>query len=245
MDTVFKQARQNRAFEDVIFQIQETILQGSLKEGDRLPSERNLREIFKVSRGTLREALRVLEQKGLITIRTGVQGGAIICPVNTKLMRESLELLLRHQKISLRELAEFREEVEGLVAAKAAQKAKKADLQEMETFLEIIKKNLNVNEPNWKEIREEDNKFHLFLARIAGNRVFESILYTVYDNINRYFDQFLPGDVRILKKIYQDLYKIKEAIKERNSTKASDLVRRHIRHFNLMMQEGGSGYIKK
>jgi DNA-binding FadR family transcriptional regulator len=89
---MFKQAKQNRAFEDVIFQIQEAILQRSLKVGDKLPSERNLREIFKVSRGTLREALRALEQKKLIQIKTGVKGGAIVCHMDTKLMSESLDL---------------------------------------------------------------------------------------------------------------------------------------------------------
>jgi len=121
---MFRQAKPNRTFEDVVSQIQEAILQGSLKPGDKLQSERQLREIFRVSRGTLREALRTLEQKGLINIKTGVQGGAIVCPVDTKLMSESLDLLLQHQKISLRELAEFREEVEGLLAARSAQKAK-------------------------------------------------------------------------------------------------------------------------
>jgi len=113
---MFKQAKQNRAFEDVIFQIQEAILQRSLKVGDKLPSERQLRETFKVSRGTLREALRALEQKGLITIKTGVQGGAFICPVNNKMMSESLDLLLRQQKITLKELAEFREAVDAYSA---------------------------------------------------------------------------------------------------------------------------------
>jgi DNA-binding FadR family transcriptional regulator len=130
---MFKQAKQNRTFEDIILQIQHAILQGNLKEGDKLPSERNLRETFKVSRGTLREALRALEQKGLIVIKTGVQGGAIVCPVDNKLMSENLDLLLQRQKISLRELAEFREEVEGLVAVKAAEKAKNRDIKQLST----------------------------------------------------------------------------------------------------------------
>jgi DNA-binding FadR family transcriptional regulator len=133
---MFKQAKKNRAFEDVISQIQESIFQGRLKEGDKLPGERKLREIFKISRGTLREALRALEQKGLITIKTGVRGGAFICPVDNKLMSESLDLLLRDQKITLKELAEFREAVEGLIAAKAAQKAKKVDLRQLNNILE-------------------------------------------------------------------------------------------------------------
>ena len=124
---MFNQAKQNRAFEDIISQIQESILEGRLREGDKLSGERTLREAFKVSRGTLREALRALEQKGLITIKTGAHGGAFICPINNRQMSESLDLLLRHQKISLRELAESREALEGYVAAKAAKSAKKAE----------------------------------------------------------------------------------------------------------------------
>jgi len=235
---MFKQAKQNRAFEDVIFQIQEAILEGNLKIGDRLPSERQLREMLEVSRGTLREALRALEQKGLITIKTGVKGGAIVCAVDTKGMSESLDLLLRYQKVSLRDLAEFREEVEGLVAAKAAQKAKKEDIKQLIIFLESIKNHLYADELRWDEIIREDNKFHLYLARIAGNRIFESVLYTVYENINRYFEQFLPRDRGGLQEIYKDLCKIREAIERKNFNKARILVQDHVRRFNRMMEKG-------
>lgn len=96
---MFKHASQNRTFENVIFQIQESILEGKLKQGEKLPSERNLREIFKVSRGTLMEALRALEQKKLIEIKTGVNGGAFVRQVDTLQISESLDLLLRYQKI--------------------------------------------------------------------------------------------------------------------------------------------------
>jgi len=235
---MFKQAKQNRTFEDVIFQIQEAILQGSLKVGDKLPSERQLREIFKVSRGTLREALRALEQKGLITIKTGVQGGAIVRPIDNKLMNESLDLLLRRQKISLRELAEFREEVEGLVAAKAAKKAKKDDLRQLNIILESIRNHLNASEFNWHEIVTEDNKFHLYLGGIAGNRVFESILSTVYENIYPYFDRFLSKKRSLMEKNYQDLCKITEAFKRRDTNKVQILVQEHVRYFNRLMEDG-------
>jgi DNA-binding FadR family transcriptional regulator len=77
-NTIFTQAKQNRIFEDVIRQVQDAILDGVLKPGDKLPAERELKEMLDVSRGTLREALRVLEIKGLITIKTGVNGGAIV-----------------------------------------------------------------------------------------------------------------------------------------------------------------------
>lgn len=235
---MFKQAKQNRAFEDVILQIQESILKGELKVGDKLLGERKLRETFGISRGTLREALRALEQKGLITIKTGVQGGAIVCPIDNKLMSESLDLLLRHQKISLRELAEFRENVEGLVAAKAAQKAKKEDLEQLKMLLYTIEKILNSGEPRWDEYIAADNKFHLILARVAGNRIFESVLYTIYENINRYFERFLPKKREIIERNYQDLCKIAGALEKRNSNKARDLVQRHVKYFNRLMEDG-------
>jgi len=234
---MFMQAKQNRIFEDIVSQIQEAILQRRLKEGDKLPGERTLRETFKVSRGTLREALRALEQKGLIAIKTGVRGGAIVCPVDTRQISESLGFLLQYQKVSLGELAEFREEVEGLVAAKAAQKAKKEDLRQLAGFLEKIKSHLNASELRWGEIVTEDNKFHRSLARIAGNKVFESVLCTIYDNINLYFDQFHPKERVTAEKNYQSLKKIKEAIEKRDSVKAQILVQEHVKRSNLLMEK--------
>jgi GntR family transcriptional regulator, transcriptional repressor for pyruvate dehydrogenase complex len=233
---MFKQAKQNRAFEDIVLQVQEAIFQGSLQIGDRLPGERNLREIFGVSRGTLREALRALEQKGMINIRTGVQGGAIVQPIDTRLVSESLDLLLRYQKVSLRELAEFRAEVEGLVAAMAAQRVKKSDVTNLNTLLESFKGRLVAAEFNWFEIIQEDNRFHLAIARIAGNRVFESVLKTVYDNINRYFVRFLSRERSLMEKNYHDLKKITEAIENKNPQKAQSLVNEHVRYFNNLME---------
>src|SRR5690242_3941549 len=81
---MFKQVKQNKAYQDVVVQIQEAIIAGSIKPGSQLPAERELKEQFGISRGTLREALRVLEQKGLIEIRTGVAGGSIVREVNSE-----------------------------------------------------------------------------------------------------------------------------------------------------------------
>lgn len=236
---MFRRAKQNRTFEDIISQIQESILEEKLKPGDKLPSERDLREIFKVSRGTLREALRALEQKRLIQIKTGVNGGAFVCPVDTRQISESLELLLRYQKVSLGELAEFRETVEPLVAAKAAKKATKEDIRRLNILLETIERHLNVDEPKWDELIEDDTKFHICLAEIAGNRLFESVLRTVYDNINRYFDLFLPRDIGILRGIHRDFYDTKKSMEKRDYRKAGDIIQRHVKRFNLMMKKVG------
>lgn len=233
---MFKKAKQNRAFEDVVSQIQEAILEGRLKTGERLLSERQLREAFQVSRGTLREALRTLEQKKLIQIRTGVRGGAIVCPVNTQPVSESLDLLLQYQKIDLRELSEFREEVEGAVAAHAARRAKKKDVKELTSHLESIKNLLNRGQETWREAIKIDNQFHLYVARIAGNRVFESILTTIYGNIFQYFDRFLPKEKKITERIYQDLCGIVAAINEKDPAKTKALIQDHVRRFDRVME---------
>ena len=78
MNQLFRAAKQNRIFQDVVEQIQEAIIEGHLKVGDRLPPERELKEMLQTSRSTLREALRVLEQKGLIEIKLGMGGGAVV-----------------------------------------------------------------------------------------------------------------------------------------------------------------------
>jgi DNA-binding FadR family transcriptional regulator len=133
---MFKAAKQNRIFQDVVEQIQETILSGKLKPGEMLPSERELKAMLQVSRGTLREALRVLEQKGLIEIKLGVGGGAVVQDVSYDQMNESLALLIRYQKVSLRHLSEFRLGVEGRVSALAAARATPADIIRLKSMLE-------------------------------------------------------------------------------------------------------------
>lgn len=234
---MFIQTKKNRVFEDIIFQIEEAILQGTFKTGDRLPGERQLRETFKVSRGTLREALRALEQKRLIQVKTGVKGGVFACEVDTQQVTESLDTLLRYQKISLEELSEFRETVEPLVAIKGIKKAKDEDLRQLGFFLESIKNHLNSGELRWDKIMKEDKNFHLYLAQISGNRVFESVLKTIYANINRYYERFLSKDLWILEKTYRDLSYILKAIKKRDSNKAVTLLKNHIKRFDRLMEE--------
>jgi len=97
---MFKKAKQNRVFQDVVEQIQDAILSGELEPGAKLPAERELKEMFNTSRGTLREALRVLEQKGLIQIKLGVAGGAIVKQIDTDPMAESLATSLAPASIS-------------------------------------------------------------------------------------------------------------------------------------------------
>jgi len=233
---MFQQAKQNRIFQDVIHQIQEAILQGRLSTGDKLPAERKLKEIFKTSRGTIREALRVLEQKGLIEIKTGTSGGAIIKAVTTHQVSESLNLLIRSQKISLNNLAEFREGVEGIVTGLAALRAKKQDLDFLKSILKQAEEHLREGVTNWNIFINVDNNFHMALAQIAGNPIYESVLKTVHDNINPYYNRFLSKEEKIMKENYQDMSEIVKAVEKGLADKARSLAQDHVKRFNQFMK---------
>jgi GntR family transcriptional repressor for pyruvate dehydrogenase complex len=234
---MFRQAKQNRVYQDVVGQVEEAIVQGRLAPGSRLPAERELTEIFKASRGTLREALRVLEQKGLITIKTGVKGGAVVNQPTTDQVTESLHLLIRYQKVSLRELAEFREGIEGIVAGLAVQRAKREDVQHLKKLLREAENYLESGTYSWDDFIRTDNRIHMTLARVARNPIYESVLQTVYDHIHRYFDRFLPREEKILRENYNDLVEIIRAVEEGQASKAARLVQDHVCRFNKLMEQ--------
>ena len=252
---MFQTAKQTKIFQDVVEQIQEAILDGRLKAGDTLPAERELKEMFNISRGTLREALRVLEQKGLIEIKLGVGGGSVVKAVDTAQIIESLGLLIRSQKVSLNHLAEFREDVEGIVAANAASAAYVASasraagasretgtstveqIQELKQLLEEARKCVEQGTSCRNEFIEIDKQIHLKLAQIAGNPIYTSILHSIHDNIHRYYDRFLSMEERELQENYKDLCNIVRAAEAGDAGEARKFAQEHVQRFNSYMKQ--------
>ena len=246
---MFQTAKQTKIFQNVVEQIQEAILDGRLEAGDTLPAERELKEMFNISRGTLREALRVLEQKGLIEIKLGVGGGSVVKAIDTDQISESLGLLIRSQKVSLNHLAEFREDVEGIVAANAASAAYAASasretgtstveqIQELKQLLEESQKCVEQGTSRRNEFIEIDKQIHLKLAQIAGNPIYTSILHSIHDNIHRYYDRFLSMEDRELQENYNDLCNIVRAAEAGDAGEARKFAQKHVQRFNSYMRE--------
>ncbi len=220
----------------MVDQIQDTILSGKIKPGDTLPSERELKDMLKVSRGTLREALRVLEQKGLIEIKLGVGGGAVVKDVGYDLVNESLALLIRYQKVSLAHLSEFRAGVEGTVAAMAARRHSEKELREIKQLLEQAKEYMEKGETYLKEFVDVDKKIHLSLARMTANPVYISLQNTVNDNIDQYYEAFLSMKQPELEENYADLCNIVSAVENKQEEKAGKLAKQHVLKFNHYME---------
>jgi GntR family transcriptional repressor for pyruvate dehydrogenase complex len=122
---VFEKVKQVRAHEVIVSQIEDMIVRGELKAGDRLPSEREMTTQFGVSRATVREALRVAESSGLIAVRQGEQGGPLVIAQPGAGVVRVFEALLRTNLGSLTDVVELRMLLEGFAAYMAAQQSKR------------------------------------------------------------------------------------------------------------------------
>lgn len=234
---MFTQAKKNRVFQSVIEQIENAILRGELREGNKLPPERELTELFGASRGTIREALRVLEEKGLIEVKTGMSGGAVVQVVPPYKVTEGLGRLIQSQQVSMQDIAEFREGVEGLAASLAAKNAAKGEIEELKGILDRAKGYLEAGLGEWDEFIEADNEFHRLLGEFTGNKLYELVLNSVHENISRYYDRLLDRTDEIMRENYRDLELVLQGIVEKRPEEASERIRDHVRRFSLYMHQ--------
>lgn len=237
MNNVFRAAKQNRIFQDVVEQIQEAIISGKIEVGEKLPPERELKEMLQTSRSTIREALRVLEQKGLIEIKLGMGGGAIVTTVSADQVTESLDLLIKSQNVSLNYLAEFRERVEGDVAELAAERATDEDIRKLKNLLEDAKKFVDMGVDHVTDFWEADQKLHLAVADISRNPIYISICKTIHNNIIHYLTKYFPVKVNVIEENYKDLCDIIESVELGKSEAARNFAKEHVRRFNRYMKK--------
>jgi GntR family transcriptional regulator, transcriptional repressor for pyruvate dehydrogenase complex len=234
---MFKKPVTNRIYQNIVEQIQDAILSGKIKPGDRLPPQRKLQESFHTSRASIREALRVLEQKGLIEIKLGVNGGAIVKSGNIEYMSESLSLLIQQQQIPIRHLLEFREEVEGGAVALAAERSTKEDIDNLKEILSEAKKLLEEGIDKLEEFDKVDQKFHIETAKISQNVMFLSIQKMIHSNIHFYFKSLPREDVSMMQQNYEDLVGITNAIEQKHPTAARGLAQLHIKRYFKFIQK--------
>jgi DNA-binding FadR family transcriptional regulator len=232
---MFIQAKQNRVFQDIVEQIEEAILSGKVTVGSKLPPERELKDQFNTSRGTLREALRVLEQKGLIEIKLGVNGGIMVKELSSDKATESLAMLIRSQIISVAQLSEFRIDIEGNIASLAAKRANPKNTVRLKSLLEEAKG--YVEKVDWDSFIKVDQKIHLELAVISKNPIYLSIQRTIQDNIFEYYIKYLPKTKELLEEDLRDLTLVIGAVLDNNSEVACAKIREHVEGFSKKMKQ--------
>lgn len=168
---VYKLVRTSRLYEQIVQQIEESIVKGDLKPGDQLPAERDLAQRFGVSRTAVREAVKALREKGLVEAYSG--RGTFITDGTTQAVRQSLDLMVKiGQSEGSSQLAEVRAILEPEIAALAAQRIQESELATMREAVAVMDRS---NQDPQAYI-EADLDFHLALAEGADNPMILSLL---------------------------------------------------------------------
>jgi GntR family transcriptional repressor for pyruvate dehydrogenase complex len=153
-------------YEQVADHIEELVSSGKLQQGDKLPPERELAEKLGVARGVVREAVKLLGARGLVTIKPG--RGTFIAEIGTNSILDHLGRFFRLGNQSHSDLNELRRILEVEIAFLAAHRAKAEDLAEMKQAIQKMDDNIKVPE----SYIDADMDFHLALARAAQNVMF-------------------------------------------------------------------------
>jgi len=176
LPAMFNNANKSQKVSDnIITQIRDAILSGKVKPGDRLASEKELIEQFGVSKGTMREALRVLEVIGLLEIRKGIAGGAFVAEVGMRTTLHAIVNFLHFQTVTVREITMLRYLIEPSVAQVAAAKRTERDIEKLE---QVIGETISSGDT---ELSKEIS-FHRYLARMTENTILTLIIDMV-DNL--------------------------------------------------------------
>lgn len=148
--------------------LRERILQGEFPVGTSLPPERELVAQTTMSRTTVREALRILEVQGLLTIRTGRTGGAFVRQPDSDSVASSVELLIRGRQVRMVDLLETREAIEPQCAGLAAVHRSDEDLESLDELNDRIE---NSNSAGLEEFLQTNVDWHVAVARASHNEL--------------------------------------------------------------------------
>jgi GntR family transcriptional repressor for pyruvate dehydrogenase complex len=168
---LYKVIQTSRLYEQIVQQIEESILKGELSEGSQLPAERDLAKQFGVSRTAVREAIKALQEKGLVDAFPG--RGTFVTNGTSNSMRRSLDRIIKSgEPDGLAYLVEVREILEPEIAALAAVRATDQDLAAMQESLDVMESARQDSDA----FIEADLDFHLALAEAAANPIVLSLI---------------------------------------------------------------------
>lgn len=223
-NNLFKKVDKEDAFNDMLSQILYNIKKEKLKPGDALPAERNLAEIFGVSRPKVREAIKALEFTGIIET---VQGGAnyISADLNT-CMIQPISLLMQISKVTPIQCQELRISLECSAARLACINPSALDIAKLYLLMEEVNETDDV-----EEIKDRDFKFHLQIAKMANNPLIYSMLaasMSITEELIGNTRKYMKEKEYQAEEINKQHKELIEAISSKDAAKAEKIMRKHL-----------------
>jgi len=205
-------------------ELRERILTGEFAEGMGLPPERDLVVQTRMSRTTVREALRILEVQGLIRIKSGRTGGAFVQQPGEEAMASTVNLLIRGRQIRLAALLETREAIEPYCAELAATHRTEGDLADIETANVALRE----SEGDLNGFLEANVDWHVAVARASHNELLSGLMMALSRAIfaATLDEGFVSDEVR--KHAIHAHETITVAIREGDSAAALRRMKRHV-----------------
>lgn len=209
------------------------IVERDLKEGDRLPTEADMLQEFDVGRASIREALRILEGFGLISIRQGQNGGPVVATLRPEDLARTLSFYFHMTGATYGELIEARLVIEPVMARLAAERQHPEHLRQLREVTER-EQIASLEGPEYLECAEE---FHVVVSGMSGNGVLD-LLGRALRNLfqeRTAFGALLPPDARPLnRKVH---LAISDAILAGDGDRAARLMEEHLRDLAVALNE--------
>lgn len=239
MDDVFKKIGTNLTLSQKIERnIEKAIREKKLPVGSKLPTERELCESFAVSRTALREALRRLSARGLITIQKG--SGMYVSEINTEDAIKSLNLYydLKFDENLIGQIIEVRRVYEPEIARLAARNRTNENIDELQTNLNDFVK----CDPDNVQLESDlDNKFHLSIAKATNNPIVQISMEPIYTLLPRMRNLFYGNVDNEKEHVIRFHKETIDAIKAKDEKKAYEIMTKHL----IRTQEIYQKYLKQ
>jgi GntR family transcriptional repressor for pyruvate dehydrogenase complex len=226
-----KTIKKQRLYENIVAQIHNVIEKGEFQVGDKLPTERELALTFGVSRHSVREAIRTLEQQAVVKSTPG--SGTFIGPGKGDSVVNFLARSILGERDKLADIFVFRRMIEPEIAYLAAQNASEDDIRDLEENLNEQQENV-LNKQLYIKL---DIRFHYLLAKSTGN----SILARIGENINNLLsscrDEMFYQDKKRTTNSFCAHEKIFKAVQEGDAESARALMLNHISDIETLILE--------
>ena len=218
---MFKPVKKTRVYEEIVAKIKDMLEKGRLKSGDQLPGERELSEVFQVSRSSVREALRTLETQGHLESRQG--DGTYIASKPVESLVNPLATVIFSEKDSQMELFEMRRLIEPQLAFLAAERATQEEIAMMEQALVLQEEAIARGETG----TDVDKSFHYIMAKATKNKVLLRLTDSMRDLLAESRDKYLQVEGRPGKSISRHR-QVLDAIKARDGELAAQVMLEHV-----------------
>jgi GntR family transcriptional repressor for pyruvate dehydrogenase complex len=233
---MFKPIQTDRISNVVVDQIKDAVFQKKLKAGDKLPSERQLMDQFKTSRVTIREAIKTLEQFGILEIKRGTEGGAFIRDPNTKFVSNFLQDMFSMEKIKISNLTEARMAIEPFSVRLATERITEDSLEKVRQNIQEARECLDKKNKN--DARLLDLEFHRLIAQASQNPVIFFMIDSIMDIMENNISS-IPLSAKPVERTNQYHEEIYAALRDRDVRKTEELMLRHIQDIHDALEALG------